>query len=73
MGLFSKKKEAKQVSIKGQKLKCVVCNHDKFTFRTAQLNTSGMTSLGLDWLNDSAYCYVCENYTYIHWFTENNN
>jgi len=67
MGLFSKE-EATQVSIKGKKLKCVICNHDKFTFRKAQLNTAGLSFLDLDWLNKSARCYVCENCTYIHWF-----
>ena len=70
MGLFSKKKEAKQVSIKGKKLTCVVCKHDRFAHRKAQLNTAGMSLLDLDWLNKSANCYVCENCTYIHWFLE---
>ncbi len=70
MGLFSKEKKATPVTVKGKKLKCVVCEHDKFSQRDAQLNTTGMSMLGLDWANKTASCYVCENCTYIHWFLE---
>ncbi len=70
MGLFSKEELPKPVSVKGKKLKCNVCEHDQFTYRPSQLNTAGMSMLGLDWANKTAHCYVCKNCTHIHWFLE---
>ena len=49
-------------------LKCVVCDHKKFSQRSAQLNTAAATFFNFDWANASATCYVCKNCGYIHWF-----
>lgn len=54
--------------IAGRPLRCVVCGHDQFRQRSAQLNTAGASFLGLDWANQSAWCFVCEQCGYIHWF-----
>jgi hypothetical protein len=54
----------------GRSLKCLVCGHDRFWQREAQLNTAGMTFLGLDWANASGICVVCANCGFIHWFME---
>ncbi len=67
MGLFSKP-EAEAVEVVGQGLKCLICGHDRFIKREAQLNTSNMTFFGLDWANASGECVVCENCGFIHWF-----
>jgi predicted nucleic-acid-binding Zn-ribbon protein len=63
--------EPKNVNIggpDGDELKCVVCGHNEFLTRSAQLNTAGMSFLGLDWANESAVCNVCDRCGYIHWF-----
>ncbi|HEU5125447.1 MAG TPA: hypothetical protein VFW05_15450 [Verrucomicrobiae bacterium] len=66
MGLFSS--DPVNVEVLGQALKCLVCAHDQFSRREAQLNTSGATFFNLDWLNRSGVCYVCARCGYIHWF-----
>ncbi|WP_031528145.1 hypothetical protein [Dyadobacter crusticola] len=68
MGLFSE--EAEEVLIKGTSLVCPVCFNKTFWKRNAQLNTPGLTFLGLDWANRSATCYVCADCTHISWFLE---
>ena len=47
---------------------CTHCKHDYFHKGSAQLNTRGLTFLGLDWLNESATTLVCSRCGYIHWF-----
>ena len=52
----------------GIQVVCVHCKHDSFQKGSAQLNTRGMTFLGLDWLNESATTLICSRCGYIHWF-----
>lgn len=74
MGLFSNdKKSPENIIVKGKQLKCRICNHTRFYTREAQLNTSTMSFLDLDWANKSATCYVCSNCTHIEWFLEKVN
>lgn len=47
---------------------CPHCGHDEFAEGDAQLNTSGMTFLGLDWANKSAYTLMCSECGRIEWF-----
>lgn len=68
MGLFSEKETPRQVTIKGKKLKCTVCENDIFQHRKAQLNTKAATLMNIDWANKSAHCYVCQNCSHIEWF-----
>ena len=71
MSLFSKKEVKPQhINVKGKKLKCTICAHDRFYYRKAQLNTKIASLLDVDWANKSAHCYVCENCTHIEWFLE---
>jgi hypothetical protein len=70
MGLFSKDKTIEQFFVKGKKLKCTVCEHERFYYRKSQLNTAVASFFDLDWANKSAHCYVCDNCTNIHWFLE---
>jgi predicted nucleic-acid-binding Zn-ribbon protein len=73
MGLF--KKEAKRpenIFIKGNQLKCRICDNTTFHKRNAQLNTAALSFLDLDWANKSATCYVCSKCTHIEWFLEEN-
>lgn len=67
MGIFSAP-EPKQVDVLGKAIKCLVCGHDRFHQREAQLNTAGLTLLKLDWMNSSGLCAVCDQCGFIHWF-----
>jgi hypothetical protein len=62
------KAEPKSYEVQGKLLKCLVCAHDEFHKREAQLNTAGMSFMNLDWANASAVCFVCEKCGHIHWF-----
>lgn len=67
MGLFGEN-EAQKVIIAGRELVCPVCDNKHFYQRTTQLNTTGMTFLGLDWANKNAYNYFCSQCGYMFWF-----
>ena len=67
MKLFEGQEEL-EVQVQGRSLKCLVCGHDGFTRREAQLNTSAASFLGFDWLNRTGVCYICGRCGYIHWF-----
>ena len=62
------KKDPVGVEIRGRELKCLVCGHDAFWKREAQLNTAGASFFNLDWANPSGVCYICAQCGYIHWF-----
>lgn len=47
---------------------CSHCRADVFDRAEAQLNTTGMTLLGLDWANRSGTALVCTNCGLIQWF-----
>jgi hypothetical protein len=63
--MFSK---PKAYEVQGRQLKCLVCGHEEFWRREAQLNTTLATFFKLDWTNASANCFVCDRCGYIHWF-----
>ena len=67
MGLFEKA-EPMAVEIADKPLACLVCGHDTFWKREAQLNTSTASFFGFDWANRTGTCYVCAQCGYIHWF-----
>ena len=66
MSLF--KSEPISVEIQGRELNCLVCGHDCFHKREAQLNTAAASFLNFDWANPTGVCYVCAKCGYIHWF-----
>ncbi len=55
-------------SVKGTEIKCLICEHPYFEKTEAQLNTAGMTFLGLDWANKTADVLCCKKCGYLHWF-----
>lgn len=67
MGLFGKQ-EPEPVEINDHPLRCIICGHDHFHQREAQLNTAVATFFNFDWANASAVCFVCGECGYIHWF-----
>ena len=64
------KEEFTEITKHGHKLRCVVCEHDRFWSRSTLLNTRLATFLGFDWTNKEAMNYVCERCGYIFWFFE---
>lgn len=67
MGIFSKN-ETGPFEVLGKPLACLVCGHDEFDDRKAQLNTAMATLFNVDWANPSAVCLICKRCGYIHWF-----
>lgn len=49
-------------------LACLVCEGVVFARREVKLTTSGMTFMGLDWLNRSADGAVCVECGFVHQF-----
>lgn len=61
-------REPMSVEVQGKVLQCVVCGHDEFDKREAQMNTAVATFFNMDWANKSAICWVCERCGFVHWF-----
>ncbi|WEK55812.1 MAG: hypothetical protein P0Y55_07135 [Candidatus Cohnella colombiensis] len=52
----------------GAVVSCPCCHNDTFDKDYRQLNTSGLSFLGLDWANKNATILVCQRCTHISWF-----
>lgn len=52
----------------GRQVECAHCGSVDFEQSTAQLNTAGLTFLGLDWANRNATILVCKECGHIEWF-----
>lgn len=50
------------------RITCPICGYDEFDQRSMLMNTSGMTFMNLDWLNDNACVLVCRSCTRIELF-----
>jgi predicted nucleic-acid-binding Zn-ribbon protein len=61
-------RQTDRIEIFGRELTCLVCGHDQFWRREAQLNTATATFFDLDWANKSVTCVICNACGYIHWF-----
>jgi predicted nucleic-acid-binding Zn-ribbon protein len=57
-----------QYTAGGKVVLCPHCEGNTFVEGSAQLNTSGMTFLNLDWANKSATTLACTNCGRIQWF-----
>ena len=64
------KNNPEQVIKNGKQLICPICSNNTFAVRKVQLNTKGLTFMGLDWLNKNADVYTCSNCGYLYWFAE---
>jgi predicted nucleic-acid-binding Zn-ribbon protein len=60
--------QAETVEVMGRELNCLVCGHNEFHKREAQLNTAVASFFDFDWANASGTCVICDNCGYIHWF-----
>jgi predicted nucleic-acid-binding Zn-ribbon protein len=56
--------------VEGKSVTCPHCGNQEFTEGSAQLNTAGMTFVGLDWANKSAYTLLCSKCGRIEWFMQ---
>ena len=54
--------------VAGAVLRCPVCQHDKFARGSAQLNTAGMTFVGLDWAQREVTTLACVQCSRLEWF-----
>jgi predicted nucleic-acid-binding Zn-ribbon protein len=54
----------------GAAIHCPCCRNDTFDLDHRQLNTAGMTFLGLDWANRQAAILVCKRCSHIMWFMD---
>ena len=54
--------------VEGRQVTCPHCGSEEFAEGSAQLNTAGMTFIGLDWANRSAYTLMCAQCSRIEWF-----
>ena len=54
--------------IADQPLMCVVCRHESFRHRRAQLHSAAASFFNLEWLGPTADCYICMKCGYVHWF-----
>ncbi|MPY66881.1 hypothetical protein F8S09_09290 [Deinococcus sp. SDU3-2] len=71
MGFFnSPPPEPQPVNRAGKDLTCAHCGHAAFHAGEAQLNTQGLTFLGLDWLNGNADYFACARCGHVHWFLQ---
>ena len=61
-------KDSTVFEVAGKQLICSHCGGQNFTRGTAQLNTAGMSFLGIDWLNQSADTFLCNGCGKIEWF-----
>lgn len=52
------------------KVKCPHCAGTEFQGQKVLMNTSGMTFLGLDWLNNEAFVLKCDRCGQLQWFAE---
>lgn len=58
------------ISIKGKTLKCSHCGGEDFKKSEAQLNTTFLTFLDLDWLNRTANVFICHACGKLEWFLQ---
>jgi predicted nucleic-acid-binding Zn-ribbon protein len=52
----------------GAKITCSHCGSSFFEQSEAQLNTAGLTFLGLDWANKTATTLICSSCGKLEWF-----
>lgn len=57
-----------QFELAGKPVKCPHCGHNEFARSSAQLNSRGLTFVGLDWADKSASTLACTNCGRVEWF-----
>jgi len=57
-------------TVAGRRVACPHCGNDRFALGEAQLNTAGMSFIGLDWANRSASTLACSECGHVAWFLQ---
>lgn len=65
----SLEKEPATFHAHGRDIQCPHCGGETFSLRHILMNTPGLTFLGLDWANRTAYALVCTACSCVQWFT----
>ena len=65
---FFGKEEPQPVDVHGTPLQCLVCRHDTFYRREAQMQGGLATLMNLEWTGPVCDCIVCSACGYVHWF-----
>ena len=68
MPIFGKEEEPQTVNVLDRPLRCVVCQHDTFYRRKAQLHSRFATIFDAEWTGPNCDCLVCSQCEYVHWF-----
>jgi predicted nucleic-acid-binding Zn-ribbon protein len=56
--------------VESKKVTCPHCGNQTFAEGFAQLRTAGMTFVGLEWVQQSAYTLLCSRCGRIEWFMQ---
>jgi uncharacterized protein len=59
-----------EFSVEGKKVTCSHCGNFVFAEGSVQLHTAGMTFIGLEWAQKSAYTLLCSKCGRIEWFMQ---
>jgi predicted nucleic-acid-binding Zn-ribbon protein len=65
-----KETEATELEVLGNRVKCPVCQYDKFWSRKTLMNTKGASFFNVDWANKQAENKVCDQCGYVLWFLQ---
>ena len=60
--------EPQVVEVHGRALRCLVCEHDTFYRRQAQMHGRLATMFNVEWTAPTCDCVVCSQCGYVHWF-----
>lgn len=62
------KEEASLRVVAGHRLRCPICEHERFHQRSALLTSRRRALFDLEWLSPRAEIYVCERCGHVLWF-----
>ncbi len=65
------KDDPEPATVRGKPFRCLVCNHDTFHTRRAQLHGALLSLFDLEWASPSCDLLICSECGYVHWFLDN--
>ena len=67
MPIFGKE-EPQVVDVHERPLRCLVCDHNTFYRRQAQMHGRLASMFNVEWVAPTCDCIVCSQCGYVHWF-----